>query len=72
MNIVDLQRRRPGPRADELLERLQAAVCIADPVLWNDHGHARVEMGREQDVRGAVAAHLDAIGADWPDHIAIL
>jgi hypothetical protein len=27
MSIIDLQRRQPGPRADELLDALQAAVA---------------------------------------------
>jgi hypothetical protein len=27
MNIIDLQRRQPGPRAEQLLDRLQAAVA---------------------------------------------
>jgi hypothetical protein len=26
MNIIDLQRRQPGPRAEQLLDRLQAAA----------------------------------------------
>jgi hypothetical protein len=73
MAIIDLQLRQPGPRADELLERLQSALAVEDPVPWNDTGHARISLGRERDdAREYVAARLSALGDDWSDHIAIL
>jgi hypothetical protein len=73
MAMIDLQRRQPGPRADELLERLQNSLAIEDPVPWNDSGHARISLGRERDdAREYVAARLDQLGDDWSDHIAIL
>jgi hypothetical protein len=73
MAMIDLQRRRPGPRADELLERLQSALAIQEPVPWNETGHARISLGRERDdAREHVAERLSELGDDWSDHIAIL
>ena len=73
MAMIDLQRRQPGPRADELLERLQTSLAIEQPVPWNETGHARISLGRERDdAREFVAGHLSALGDDWSDHIAIL
>ena len=73
MAMIDLQRRQPGPRADELLERLQTSLAIEPPAPWNDTGHARISLGRERDdAREFVAGRLDALGDDWSDHIAIL
>jgi hypothetical protein len=73
MNILDLQRRRPGPRADELLDRLQAALATDERVRWNESGHARLRVGQElEDARITVAARLAELGDDWADHIAIL
>jgi hypothetical protein len=71
--IVDLQRRQPGRRADELLDGLQAAVAQEQRVVWNETGHARVQIGGElEDARAALAVRLDALGDDWAEHIAIL
>jgi hypothetical protein len=71
--IVDLQRRQPGRRADELLERLQAAVAQDERVSWNETGHARLRIGGEiEDARAALAVRLDELGEDWAEHIAIL
>ena len=61
MNIIDLQRRKPGPRADELLAGIQAAVTTDERV--------RYEL---EDARVTVAARLAEVGDDWADHIAIL
>ncbi|MDA0160163.1 hypothetical protein OM076_07810 [Solirubrobacter ginsenosidimutans] len=73
MAMIDLQRRRPGPRADELLERLQSSLAIEPPVPWNETGHARIPLGRERDdAREHLAELLNALGDDWSDHIAIL
>jgi hypothetical protein len=73
MNILDLQRRRSGPRADELLDRLQAALPTDERVCWNESGHARLRVGQElEDARITVAARLAELGDDWADHIAIL
>jgi hypothetical protein len=73
MDTIDLQRRVPGARADELLERLQAALRIEEPVSWNESGHARIPLGRErEDARDHVAGRLAELGEDWADHIAIL
>ena len=73
MNIIDLQRRKPGPRADELLAGLQAAVATDERVRWNESGHARLRVGQElEDARITVAARLAEVGDDWADHIAIL
>jgi hypothetical protein len=73
MAVIDLQRRLPGQRADELLEGLQSSLAVAHPVPWNDSGHARVPLGRErEDAREYVAERLNALGDDWTDHIAIL
>jgi hypothetical protein len=73
MNILDLQRRQPGPRADELLDRLQAALATDEHVRWNESGHARLRVGQElEDARITVAARLAELGDDWADHIAIL
>jgi hypothetical protein len=73
MSIIDLQRRKPGPRADELLAGLQARVATEEYVRWNETGHARVRVGQEiEDARMTVAARLAELGDDWADHIAIL
>jgi hypothetical protein len=73
MSIIDLQRRKPGPRADELLAGLQAADATDARVRWNDTGHARLRVGQEiEDARITVAARLAELGDDWADHIAIL
>jgi hypothetical protein len=73
MAMIDLQRRHPGPRADELLEGLQSSLAIKDPVSWNDSGHARIPLGSERDdAREYVAGRLHGLGDDWADHIAIL
>jgi hypothetical protein len=73
MSTIDLQRRRPGPRAEELLDQLQSSVAAAERVRWDDSGHARIPLGRERDdAREVIAARLHELGDDWPDHIAIL
>jgi hypothetical protein len=73
MAIIDLQRRHPGPRADELLERLQSSLAIKEPVPWNDSGHARIPLGHERDdAREYLADRLRKLGDDWDEHIAIL
>lgn len=73
MAMIDLQRRQPGPRADELLELLQSSLAIEQPAPWNESGHARISLGRERDdAREYLADRLDKLGDDWSDHIAIL
>jgi hypothetical protein len=73
MNIIDLQRRKTGPRADELLAGLQPAVAAEERVRWNESGHARLQVSQElQHARVTVAARLTELGDDWADHIAIL
>jgi hypothetical protein len=73
MTIIDLQRRQASPRADELLDGLQAALPQGEPVNWNETGHARVRVdGALEDARARLAARLAEIGDDWADHIAIL
>ena len=73
MSTIDLQLRRPGPRAAELLDQLQGSVAESGRVRWEDSGHARISLGRERDdAREAIAARLVELGDDWRDHIAIL
>jgi hypothetical protein len=73
MSIVDLQRRQSGPRAEQPLERLQAAVAKEQRIRWNETGHARLSVGQAlEDARATVAARLAKLGDDWPDHVAIL
>ena len=73
MSTIDLQRRHPSPRADELLDQLQAALAPDRRTGWNDSGHARIELGHERDdAREHVAQRLDELGDDWAEHIAIL
>jgi hypothetical protein len=73
MNIIDLQRRQPGLRAEQLLDRLQAAVAKEERIRWNETGHARLSVAQElEDARATVAARLAELGDDWPDYIAIL
>ena len=73
MSILDLQRRQPGPRADDLLAGLQAALATDERIGWNESGHARLRVGQElEDARITVAARLAELGDDWADHIAIL
>jgi hypothetical protein len=68
MNIMDLQHRQPGPRAEQLLDRLQAAVAKEERVAWNETGHARLSVAQElEDARAIVAARLAELGHDWPD-----
>jgi hypothetical protein len=73
MRTIDLQRRKPGPHADALLDGLQAAVAAEERVRWDASGHARISFGQErEDARETVAARLSALGEDWGEHIAIL
>lgn len=73
MSIIDLQRRQPGERADELLDAIQTAAAENERVHWNETGHARLHVaGTVENVRAAVAERLAAVGDDWGDHIAIL
>jgi hypothetical protein len=73
MTIIVLQRRLPGPRADELLDGRQTAIATDQRVRWNETGHARLTVGgAPEDARATMAARLDKLGDDWPDHIAIL
>jgi hypothetical protein len=73
MRTIDLQRRRPGRRADELLEQLQSSLPEDQRVRWNDSGHARIPLGHERDdAREYLAARLRELADDWADHIAIL
>jgi hypothetical protein len=73
MSTIDLQRRYPSQRADELLDQLQSSLAEDQRVHWDDSGHARIELGRErEDARDYLAARLRALGDDWADHIAIL
>jgi hypothetical protein len=73
MMIIDLQRRQPGPRADEFLDGLQTAVAEDERVHWSETGHARLRVGGAvEDARAGVAARLAQLGDDWTDHIAIL
>jgi len=73
MSTIDLQRRRPGQRATELLDGLQSSAPESERVHWDDSGHARISLGRERDdAREAMASRLLELGDDWPDHIAIL
>ncbi len=73
MSTIDLQRRLPGPSAEELLDQLQSSLAEDKRVRWNDSGHARIPLVRERDdARELVAAQLLELGDDWGDHIAIL
>jgi hypothetical protein len=73
MSTIDLRRRRPGPRAAELLDQLQSSVAESERVRWDDSGHARISLGRERDdARAALTARIVELGDDWPDYIAIL
>jgi hypothetical protein len=70
---IVLQRRGPGPRADELLDALQESVPEPDRARWNESGHARlVAPGHAEDPREALVARLDRLAGDWAEHIAIL
>jgi hypothetical protein len=54
VNLIDLQRRQPGPRADELLAGVQAAVAADEHVRWNESGHARLRVGQAlEDARAS-------------------
>jgi hypothetical protein len=73
MSTIDLQLRRPGPRAEALLEGLQGSVAEGERVRWDDTGHARIRLGQERDdARESIAARLSELGDDWREHIAIL
>jgi hypothetical protein len=73
MNIIDLQRRQSGSRADELLAGLQTAIAPAERVGWNASGHARLRVNQAlEHARPTVAARLAELADDWSDHIAIL
>jgi hypothetical protein len=73
MRTIDLQRRCPGTRAEQLLDQLQGSVSEAERVSWDDSGHARIPLGHERDdARETIAARLGELGDDWIDHIAIL
>ena len=73
MRTIDLQRRTTSERADELLDGLQSSLPEDERVVWNESGHARIELGRErEDAREHLSARLAALGDDWAEHIAIL
>jgi hypothetical protein len=73
MSMIDLQRRRAGHRADELLEQLQDSLADDRRVRWNESGHARIPLGRERDdAREYVADRLREVADDWAEYIAIL
>ena len=73
MDIIDLQRRQRGPRADEFLAGLQAAVATQERVGWTESGHARLRVGQAlEDARITVETRLAELGDDWADHITIL
>jgi hypothetical protein len=73
MRTIDLQRRVPGTRADELLDRLQGSVSEDRRVRWNESGHARIDLGHERDdAREYLAGRLNELSDDWTEHIAIL
>ena len=73
MRTIDLQRRVPSARADELLDRLQGSVSADRRVRWNESGHARIDLGHErEDAREYVAGQLDSLSDDWTEYIAIL
>ena len=73
MSMIDLQRRRPSKRADELLEQLQSSLAEDRREHWNDSGHARIPLDRERDdAREYLANRLRKLGDDWADYIAIL
>jgi hypothetical protein len=73
MRTVDVQCRKPGARADELLDALSAQLRVPQPARWDETGHARVEFGREhEDARALVEAALDRVGSDWREHMMLL
>ena len=73
MRVVDLQRRGDSPRAEQLLDLVQAGVSEEQRVRWNDSGHARITFGAErEDARESLAARFSALGDDWQEHILIL
>jgi hypothetical protein len=73
MSTIDLQRRRPGARAAELLDQLQRSLDERERVRWDESGHARISLGHERDdARETIAARLREVGDDWRDYIAIL
>ena len=48
-------------------------MAAGDRVGWDESGHARIRLGHERDDgRETIAARLDVLGDDWPEHIAIL
>jgi hypothetical protein len=70
---IVLQRRVPGPRADALLDSLQADVPEPERAHWDESGHARLHApSLSEDPRESLAARLDRLAEDWSDHIAIL
>ena len=73
MSTIDLQRRQPSQRADELLQQLQSSLAEGERVSWNESGHARIPLDRERDdAREHLAGRLRELGDDWTEHIAIL
>ena len=73
IRTLDLQRRAPSERADELLDRLQSSVPEDQRVQWNESGHARIDLHHERDdAREYLAAQLTALDDDWAQHIVIL
>jgi len=73
MRTIDLQRRLPSARANELLDRLQGSVPEDRRVRWNESGHARIDLGHERDdAREYVMGQLNTLSDDWTEHIAIL
>jgi hypothetical protein len=70
---IVLQRRVAGPRADALLDSLQADVPEPERAHWDESGHARLHAPTlSADPRGSLAASLDRLAEDWTEHIAIL
>ena len=74
MNIIDLRRRQPGPRAEQLLDRLQAAVEKgAARCLDLDRARALERRPKLEDARSTVSGRAGPSSATiGRDHIAIL
>jgi len=72
LSIVVLQALQSSPRADAILERLQARLAPAQRQTFRDSGAARLPCNLlPEEARADIERRLDRIDRHWRDSIAI-
>jgi hypothetical protein len=72
LSIVVLQSLQSSPRADAILERLQARLAPAQRQTFRDSGAARLPCNLlPEEARADIEQRLDRIDSHWRDCIAV-